>query len=269
MKRIILSTALAIALGGSFAYAKTYATVNGDAITDQEVMALLKSMPGVDFEKLPEEAKENVINQAIERNLLTKEAKREGIEKDKEYIEAVSKIKDDFALEIWMKKKYDAETVSDKEAKKYYDDNKDAFLQEETRRARHILVKTEDEAKAIIKDLKKSKNLAADFEKAAKEKSTGPSGKNGGDLGYFGSKQMVPEFSKAAFGLKQGEITKEPVKTQFGYHVIYLEDVKPQTTVKYADAKENIVKNLKMEKFRESMQARAKKLREKAKVEIK
>ncbi|MBT5297433.1 MAG: hypothetical protein HOB37_00240 [Rhodospirillaceae bacterium] len=85
--------------------------------------------------------------------------------------------------------------------------------------ARHILVKTEDEAKAIIKDLKGG----ADFETLAKEKSTGPSGPNGGDLGFFAKGQMVPAFEKAAFGMDKGEVTDEAVKTQFGYHVIKVE----------------------------------------------
>ena len=82
------------------------------------------------------------------------------------------------------------------------------------------LVKTEDEAKAIIKNLRGG----ADFEATAKEKSTGPSGPNGGDLGFFGKGQMVPEFEKAAFALKKGKITDTPVKTQFGWHIIKVDD---------------------------------------------
>lgn len=87
--------------------------------------------------------------------------------------------------------------------------------------AKHILVKSEEEANAILFDLKHGKS----FEDIAKQKSTCPSGKNGGDLGWFGRGMMVKEFEQAAFALKKGELSK-PVKTQFGWHVIKVEDVK-------------------------------------------
>ena len=89
-------------------------------------------------------------------------------------------------------------------------------------RARHILVETEDEAKAIIAELDKG----ADFETLAKEKSTGPSGPAGGDLGYFSRGRMVPEFEEAAFALDVGAYTEEPVQTQFGWHVIQLNETR-------------------------------------------
>ncbi|MBW2973696.1 peptidyl-prolyl cis-trans isomerase [Candidatus Woesearchaeota archaeon] len=81
--------------------------------------------------------------------------------------------------------------------------------------AKHILVKTEEEANAILYDLKNGK----DFDELAKEKSLCPSGKKGGDLGWFGRNQMVKEFETAAFSLKPGELSK-PIKTQFGWHII-------------------------------------------------
>lgn len=87
-------------------------------------------------------------------------------------------------------------------------------------RARHILVETEAEAKAIIAELQGG----SDFEALAKEKSTGPSGPQGGDLGYFGKGQMVPSFEAAAFELEAGAITDQPVQTQFGFHIIKVED---------------------------------------------
>ena len=103
----------------------------------------------------------------------------------------------------------------------------------------------------------------------AKSKSTGPSGANGGDLGWFSSRQMVPSFSEAAFALKKGEITKKPVKTQYGYHVILLEDKKPAGHIKLETVKEQIKNVIKMEKFRNKVSKRAKELRKKAKIVIK
>ena len=118
--------------------------------------------------------------------------------------------------------------VTDKAINKRYKEMMANFKAEEIE-ASHILLKTEDEAKAIIKQLGKG----ADFAKLAKEKSTGPSGKNGGALGWFGKGQMVPEFEQAVFALKKGTISPAPVKTQFGYHVIQVTDkrVKPKPTL--------------------------------------
>ena len=99
--------------------------------------------------------------------------------------------------------------------------------QEETS-ARHILVKEEEEAKAIIAALAEG----GDFVALAKEKSTGPTGPNGGDLGYFQKEQMVKPFADAAFALEPGAFTKEPVKTQFGWHVILAEDRRADTPAK-------------------------------------
>ncbi len=103
-------------------------------------------------------------------------------------------------------------------------------------KARHILVKTEDEAKEIIKELEGG----ADFAELAKAKSTGPSGTKGGDLGTFGKGQMVPEFEAAAFALEVGEFSKEPVKTQFGFHVIKVEDKLDQPLPTFEEAREQL-----------------------------
>ncbi|MCO6188195.1 peptidylprolyl isomerase [Rhizobium sp. L1K21] len=110
--------------------------------------------------------------------------------------------------------------VSDEDIKARYDKEVAAAPAETEVHARHILVKTEDEAKAIIAELDKG----ADFVTLAKEKSTGPSKDDGGDLGYFGPGRMVQPFEEAAFALNPGEYTKTPVQTQFGFHVIKVED---------------------------------------------
>ena len=128
-------------------------------------------------------------------------------------------------------------------------------------KARHILVKTEDEAKEIIKSLKDG----ADFEKLAKEKSIGPSGPNGGDLGWFTATTMVPEFADAVAKLKKGDITDQPVKTQFGWHVIKLEDtrkVDPPSFDSMKDKLRSIVAN-------KSIQNYLSELHKKAKIELK
>ncbi len=110
--------------------------------------------------------------------------------------------------------------VSDEDVKARYEKEIAAVEPQEEVHARHILVKTEEEAKAVIAELDSGK----DFIELAKEKSTGPSGPDGGDLGFFGKGRMVPEFEAAAFALEAGSYTKEPVKTQFGFHVIKVEE---------------------------------------------
>ena len=101
--------------------------------------------------------------------------------------------------------------------------------------ARHILVKTKEEAEAIIKQL----DGGADFEKLANEQTSDPSGKSsGGDLGWFGPGQMVPEFDKAAFALEVGKYTKEPVQTQFGWHVIKVEDKRAKQPPAFDEVKD-------------------------------
>ena len=110
--------------------------------------------------------------------------------------------------------------MTDDEVKARYDEEIKKLPPQEEVHARHILVKTEAEAKDIIKQLDAGK----DFAELAKEKSTDPNKSEGGDLGYFAKGRMVKEFEDAAFALKKGEYTKTPVKTQFGYHVIKVED---------------------------------------------
>ena len=150
--------------------------------------------------------------------------------------------------------------------KDVYHTNKEEFNEKESVHARHILVKTEDEAKAIISQLKPKSGavLKEKFIELAKEKSTGPSGPKGGDLGFFGKGQMVPSFDAKVFDMKVGTITTEPVKTQFGYHVIYLEEKKAPTTRSYEEVKPFIEQRLKMEEFKVVMENKMKDLEKKA-----
>ena len=268
-KKIIGSLAI-LAMSVSL-NATVYATVDGEEITDKEIMSLMRAVPGAKFPQLQKEQQSRVINQAIERKLLAKEAFKSGIAKNAEYKKTLNAIKSDIALEIWMKKIFAEVKISDKDTKTYFKNNQARFVKPEQVKARHILVKTKKDAQAIVEELKglKVKSLIAKFIELAKTKSTGPSGANGGDLGWFSKKQMVPEFSQAAFGQKKGEITKTPIKTQFGYHVILTEDKRGGEKVKFEDAKKEIVNMLKMGKFRSKVSKIASNLRKKAKIVIK
>ncbi len=132
-----------------------------------------------------------------------------------------------------------------------------------TASARHILVADE----AVCNELKEKINAGEiSFEDAAKENSTCPSGAEGGALGTFGQGQMVPEFSKAAWALNNGEVTTTPVKTQFGYHVIYLESKAEEKPSAYEQVKEKIIATLKQQQFAAKITEVAKELKSKAKI---
>jgi len=270
MKKIIIGSLATVVLGVSL-NAAVYATVNGEEVTDKDVTSLLRAMPGAKYDQLQKEQQKRVIDQAIERKLLAKEAFKDGIEKDAEFKKTLASVKSDLALEIWMKRVFDKVKVSEKDVKEYFDKNKDKFVKPETVKARHIVVADEAAAKNIIKELAglKGEALTNKFIELAKTKSTGPSGANGGDLGWFNAKQMVGAFSEAAFGQGKGEVTKAPVQTQFGYHVILTEDKKGGEKVKFDEAKVQIENGLKMEQFRSDVAAKAKVLKTKAKIVIK
>lgn len=270
MKKVILSGIVCAVLGMSL-QAASYATVNGEDVTDQDIAVLMRAMQGAKFEELPADAKQKIVEQAVERKLLTAEANKSGVEKEKEYQEALKRIKGDLALEMWMKKIYDGVKVDAKDVKDYYDKNADKFMQPATVKARHVLVKSEEEAKEVIKALDglSGQKLADKFVELATTKSTGPSGQGGGDLGWFAANQMVKPFADAAFGLKKGEMTKVPVQTQFGFHVILVEDKKDAEKASFDTVKAQIENGLKMEKFRVLVADKAKGLRSKAKVTIK
>ena len=269
MNKYLLSTLVACSLLTSTMMAKTYATVNGENVEDSDVAAILAVAPGTKLETLPKDQQKKVIEQAVEKKLLAKKALDSGIEKDALYKSTLEKMKKDLALEIWMKKEFESLKVSDKEVKEFYDKNSKMFKQAESVKAKHILVKTEADAKSIIATLKKAKDLKGEFVKLAAKKSTGPSGPNGGELGWFDRTKMVKPFADAAFKLKKGDYTKTPVKTQFGYHVIFVEDKKEAKTMPLEKAKKNIEQSIKVKAFQKHMKDIAKTLKAKADIKFK
>lgn len=166
--------------------------------------------------------------------------------------------------------------VKDKEVEDFYNSRKDEFKQPEQIEARHILIKVQPSDTQEAKDnaLKKIKGILAevkegkkDFAELAKEYSECPSGPNGGDLGYFGHGQMVPAFEAAAFALKTGEIS-DVVETQFGYHIIKVDDKKESRIIPLAEAKEYIRKDIEGRQGNQKIEEWLKELKSKATIEI-
>ncbi len=242
-------------------------TVNGKNITKKDAEAFVSaSSPKAHFSQLDKTQQSMIKERLVEKALFTELAKKEGIDKKPEFQRNMEKIKEELLVNMWMKMQMDNAVVSDSEAKEFYNKNKDKFLQKESVHARHILVKEEKEAKDIIDELKALKGdaLKTKFIALAKSKSTGPSGPKGGDLGSFSKGQMVPEFSKAVWALKVGEMTTKPVKTQFGYHVILLEGKSNAKPVEYTQVKDKIVASLKQQQFARKITEIAKELKNKA-----
>ena len=186
------------------------------------------------------------------------------VEKDKEFIEMMEKVRKDivrqFAVDAIMKDV----SVSDEEIAEEYEKNKDRFKVQETVRASHILVEDEEAMKKVQADL----DGGMSFDEAARKHSTCPSKEQGGDLGFFSKGQMVKEFSDAAFAMKVGEVTKEPVKTQFGFHLIKLVEKKEESVRPLDDVKEQLADSMLNEKKAEIYQKELDRLREKYKVVI-
>jgi peptidyl-prolyl cis-trans isomerase C len=274
--KLIVKTVMAAALIGASASAAVLATVNGKTITSDEVNAVLMEGTQGRFSSLPKEKQSElqhrVVDGLILQQLVYEEAKKEGIlqspEYKKEFDDIVARIEKQLAAKIWQEKILDGIKVSDKEVKAYYDKHGSEFEQKEKVHARHILVKTEAEAKKIINELKglSGEKLKKKFIEEAKANSTGPSGPKGGDLGYFQQGQMVPEFNDAVFNMKVGTITTKPVKTQFGYHIIYLEEKQPGKKATLAEAKPFIEQRLKQEAFQKELEAKTKALKDAAKI---
>ncbi len=270
MLKLAKTSLLAVAvMATSVVASDILVTVNGKNITKQDAETFVSaSAPDAHFSQL-DAAQQNMIKERlVEKVLFTELAKQEGVDKNPEYIRNLEKIKEELLVNMWMKMQMDNAIVSDSEAKDFYDKNADKFMQKASVHARHILVKEEKEAQEIIDTLAplKDKALQEKFIELAKAKSTGPTGPKGGDLGSFSKGQMVPEFSEAVWALKIGEITTKPVKTQFGYHVIYLESKAKEKPTPYEEVKEKIILSLKQQQFSAKITEVAKELKSKAKI---
>jgi peptidyl-prolyl cis-trans isomerase C len=238
----------------------TVATVNGQPITEAD-LAMAEGELSKQFAQLPpEQRRAAALSAAIEIKVLAAKAVADGLDKDPEFQRRAAFLQER-ALHGEMVEKEVVGKVTDQEVRARYDKEIAAQPPVNEVHARHILVKTKEEAEAIIKEL----DGGADFQKLANEHTTDPSGKsNGGDLGYFGPGQMVPEFEKAAMALEPGSYTKEPVQTQFGWHVIKVEDKRPQQPPPF----EQVEEQARSAVIRDKYFALVKEARAAAKVEI-
>ncbi|QNB47371.1 hypothetical protein BR63_14380 [Thermanaerosceptrum fracticalcis] len=303
-KRLVIATLLILSLLVSACGSKVVATVNGEKITEPELKSRVEQVAAMYGYNLDSEQgkeirgflEEQVLQSLIEEKVVLQVAKEKKISVKKEDVqEELKKIKSQFPgdkeFQDFLKERKFAEkdltvylehqlilnklfdevtkdiTTTSKDIKQYYEENKEEFFVPEQVKARNIVVKTEEEAKALIAELDKG----ADFAKLAVEKSIDPTAKqNQGDIGYFDKDAgLVEEFKTAAFALKVGEYTKKPVRSIFGYHIIKVEDRTPAKQSTFEEVKKELEERFVFEEKNEKFANYVDEVMEKAKIEKK
>ncbi len=196
------------------------ATINGQPIHLSELEVAQQALPP-QYRNMPLQAVfPALLDRIVDSKLVVQDGRKNKVGDDPAFKKRMVFVEEQVIQDFWLQREIARKVTAEKLQQRYEERLKSMPAEEEVH-ARHILVASEDEAKAIIADLKKG----GAFDKIAKEKSTDKaSGAEGGDLGWFKKSDMVKEFADAAFALKKGEMTEAPVKTQFGYHVITIED---------------------------------------------
>ncbi len=237
-------SALLISSSALLAEDKVIANVNGEDISENQ-LEIAATQSKVDYKNITPEQRKLLTEALVNRQLVLQEAIKAGFDKKPEVVARVKALIDSYIAANYLATIAESFKVSDTEIKTFYDKN---VLQNTTKeyKARHILVKTEAEAVVLISQIENG----ADFSKLAKEKSTDTgSGSKGGDLGWFSEKDMVQPFAKAVADLKKGELSKKPVQSQFGWHVIILDDERKTTPPPLESVKAEIEKILIKEKL--------------------
>lgn len=222
------------------------ATVNGQSITTEQ-LNLAATQSKIKPEDLTAEQKKLLLDALINRQLVMQEATKAGYDKKADVTLRINALTESYIAASYLAEKAKDVKIDDQELKDFYEKNVVNNAPKEYK-ARHILVKNEAEAQALIKEIQ----AGADFSKLAKEKSTDSgSGAKGGDLGWFNTSDMVAPFSEAVAGLKKGELAKTPVQSQFGWHVIILDDERTAKPADFEQVKGEIEKLMLKEKLNE------------------
>ena len=236
------------------------ATVNGIAIAKSRVDMIVQQGLAAGQPDSPE-ARKGIIEKLAMQTLAADEAIKKGLDKSPEIMAQIDLIRQSVLANAYVQDLIKNSTASDDMLKAEYEKIKAKITGTEYK-ARHILVEKESDAKDIIAKLKKDPGL---FEKLAMEKSKDAGSKvRGGELGWFDLSRMVPEFGSAVSKLEKGAITQEPVKTQFGYHVIQLEDTRPIEAPPFEEVKPQLAQHIQQQNVQKQMED----LKAKAKIEI-
>ncbi len=260
MKKFALAAVVAAtisALVPAAATAQNITTVNGKPVPKARVEALIQQVTKSGQQQRSPELEAQIKDEVVRREIFMQEAEKRGIPQSADYKAQMELARQMLLIRALMEDAKTKNPVTDAEAQAEYDKFKAANSGNEYR-ARHILVEKEEDAKALIAQIKAGGN----FEELAKKnsKDTG-SAANGGDLDFANPNNFVPEFSKAMVALEKGQMTEEPVKSQFGYHIIKLEDTRPATFPAFDDVKAQIKQRIEQQKmidFQEGLIKKAK-----------
>jgi peptidyl-prolyl cis-trans isomerase C len=237
------------------------ATVNGKKITKSQLDRYFKYRQATTKQDISHD-EEGVLQELINRELLLEQVKKKKLDKNKDLNYLIDQQKNDLYIQALLRESPVAKPIPDDEVKKLYDEKvKDHKVKEY--KISHILMKSEQEAKDVIAKL----DAGGNFSDIAKEKSTGPSAKEGGELGWLNSAQLnnMPSFAQAISELKKGNYSKTPVKTQYGWHVVKLEDEREVQPPSLDQLRNQIVAALRQQRLQEYVKG----LRDAAKIDVK
>ncbi len=241
------------------------ATYSGKQLTSADVLREIERLPGPSRAYLSApERKRQFVENIILNDLLFTEAQKAGYDKDPDVEKQVADTRKRLVVQRLMREYQKPPTISDEEAKKYYDDNPNLFSSTQIE-ASHILVKDEDTAKKLRAELVADKSKFADKAKELSIDKT--SGAKGGDLGKFGQGRMVPEFERVAFALQPGEVS-QPVKTQYGWHVILVSEREGGERKPFDQVKEQIKTTVRNKQLQENVQTKFESLKKGANLQI-
>jgi len=243
------------------------ARVNGEEIRLDEVIGAaaeamppeLRSVPPHLLRSmLPPQVFEQLVDRAISDRVMVQAARAAGLDRDPE-VRRRLRLAEDAELRDQMLRREVLPRVTDETVRARYERDAASRPEEEEVRARHILVANEADARAILAEIQRG----ASFEEVARRRSTDPAARNGGDLGFFRRGDMVPEFANAAFGLQPGQVSPNPVRTQFGWHVIKVEERRSSRGPSFEDSKDTLRQTM----IEEEVQAAVQRLRSGARIE--
>ncbi len=254
--------AASMTLAAPLVFAQNITTVNGKAVPKARVDAMIEQIlksqaPGQPPQTRTPELEQKVKDEIVLREIFMQEAERRGLNSSADYKAQMELARQSILIRALFQDYEKSSPVADADLKAEYDKLK-ASNGDKEYRARHILVEKEEEAKALLAQLKSG----AKFEDLAKKNSKDPgSAENGGDLDWANPGNYVPEFSAAMTKLDKGQVTQEPVKSQFGFHIIKLEDVRAAQFPTFEEVKPQLAQRMnqmRMTKFRDDLKAKAK-----------
>ena len=236
---------------------KILARVGTLTVTEADLAAMLQALGPRGEQYNNPEGRRALTEELVAQKLFLLDAQKNLLEAEKAFQEQLKRAKEQLLTEYAIRKTIERADVKEEEIQAFYNENLDKFTQGETVNASHILVETEEEAAKIAADIKAG---TLTVEEAAAKYSSCPSKDAGGNLGEFGRGQMVPEFEEAAFALEVG-VVSDPVKTQFGYHIIRTNAKGEAKPISYNEARESIQRKLMADKQQAAYRSRVNQLK--------